>query len=66
MSSISIETYNENQLTVEEFVRYLKIRESLQDFIDNDIKERFGNAENSLNCLAIEVTVKYSIDKKKS
>jgi hypothetical protein len=66
MSSISIETNNENQLTVEEFVRYLKIREDLQNFIDNDIKETFGNAENSLNCLTIEVTVKYSIDKKKS
>lgn len=66
MSSISIETYNENQLTVEEFVRYLKIREDLQNFIDNDIKGTFRNAENSLNCLSIEVTVKYSIDKKKS
>lgn len=66
MSSILIETNNENQLTVEEFVRYLKIREDLQNFIDNDIKGRFGNAENSLGCLSIEVTVKFLIDKKKS
>ncbi len=65
MSSISIETNNENLLTVEEFVRYLKIREELQDFIDKDVKKKFSNAENSLNCLTIELTVKYSIDRKK-
>lgn len=66
MSSISIESNNENQLTVEEFVRYLKIREELQDFIDKDIKITFGKAEKSLNCLTIDVTVKYTIEKKKS
>ncbi len=66
MSSISIETYNENQLTVEEYVRYIKIRDGLQHMLDNaKIKEALREAEESLMGLNVDMTVKYSFNRKK-
>lgn len=66
MSSISIETTNENQLTVEEYVRFIKIKDHVQQVIDSkDIKDALDSAERSLNRLTIELTVKYLIEKKK-
>jgi len=66
MSSISIETTNENQLTVEEYVRLIKIKDHVQQVIDSkEIKDALNSAERSLNCLTIELKVKYLIEKKK-
>ena len=67
MSSIFIETANEKQLTVEEYVRYIRIKDHIQQVLDNaDIKEALREAEESINGLTIDLTVKYSIDKKRS
>ncbi len=66
MSSIFIETTNEKQLTVEEYVRYIRIKDHIQQVLDNtDIKEVLREAEESINGLTIDLTVKYSIDKKR-
>jgi hypothetical protein len=65
MSSISTETNNENQLTVEEYVRYIRIKEQIQQIIDNaNLKEALRDAEDSLNGLAVDLIIKYSIKKK--
>jgi hypothetical protein len=66
MSSISIETNNEKQLTVDEYVRYIRIRDRIQDILDNaNLKETLQDAEESLNGLSIDVIVKFSVNKKK-
>jgi hypothetical protein len=66
MSSIFIETTNEKQLTVEEYIRYIRIKDHIQQVLDNaDIKEALREAEESINGLTIDLTVKYSVDKKK-
>jgi len=66
MSSISIETCNENQLTVEEYVRYIRIKEQIQRILDEaTIKEAMNDAEDSINGLTVDLTVKYSVSKKK-
>ncbi len=66
MSSIFIETTNEKQLTVEEYVRYIRIKDHIQQVLDNtDIKEVLREAEESIDGLTIDLTVKYSIDKKR-
>ena len=65
MSSISIETNNENQLTVEEYVRYIRIKDQIQQIIDNaNLKEALRDAEDSLNGLEVDLIVKYSVQKK--
>ncbi len=67
MSSISIETDNEKQLTVEEYVRYIKIRERLQQMLDSaKIKEALREAEESIDGLTVDLTVKYSFNRKKN
>lgn len=66
MSSISIETDNENQLTVEEYVRYIRIKEQIQQILDSNVKEKLREAEESVNGLTVDVTVKYSVSKKKN
>ncbi len=66
MSSIFIETTNEKQLTVEEYIRYIRIKDHIQQVLDNaDIKEVLREAEESINGLTIDLIVKYSIDKKR-
>jgi hypothetical protein len=67
MSSISTETSNENQLTVEEYVRYIRIKEQIQHILDNaNIKEALCDAEESIGGLTVDLTIKYSVNKKKS
>ena len=67
MSSISTETSDENKLTVEEYVRFLRIKEQIQQIIDNaNIKEALRDAEDSINGLTVDMTVKYSVSRKKS
>ncbi len=64
MSSISIETNNENKLTVQEYVRYIKIKEKIQEFLDcENVKDVLRESEGSLNCLTIDLIVKFSINK---
>jgi hypothetical protein len=66
MSSISIETNNEKQLTVDEYVRYLKIRDQILHILDNEnITETLRDAEESINGLSIDMIIKYSVNKKK-
>lgn len=66
MSSISIETNNEKQLTVDEYVRYLKIRDQILHILDSEnITETLRVAEESINGLSIDVIIKYSVNKKK-
>ncbi|MGB8218236.1 MAG: hypothetical protein WCE94_13140 [Candidatus Methanoperedens sp.] len=65
MSSISTETSNENQLTVEEYVRYIRIKDQIQQIIDDSkLKEALRDAEDSLKGLAVDLIVKYSVQKK--
>lgn len=65
MSSISIEASNENKLTVDEYVRYIRIKEQIQHILDNaNIKEALRDAEESINGLAVDMVVKYSVKKK--
>ncbi len=65
MSSISTETNNENQLTVEEYVRYIRIKEQIQQILDNaNMKEVLRDAEDSINGLTVDLIIKYSIQKK--
>ncbi|VVB90059.1 Uncharacterised protein [uncultured archaeon] len=64
MSSISIETDNENKLTVQEYVRYIKIKEKIQEFLDREnVKDMLRDSESSLNGLTIDLVVKFSINK---
>ena len=66
MSSISIETNNEKQLTVDEYVRYLKIKDQILHILDSEnITETLRVAEESINGLSIDLTIKYSVNKKK-
>ena len=66
MSSISTESTNENQLTVDEYVRYIRIKDHIQQVLDSaGIKEELRSSEESINGLTIDLTIKYSIDKKK-
>ena len=66
MSSISIEENNEKQLTVDEYVRYLRIKGQIQKVLDDaNIKETLRDAEESINSLSIDLTVKYTVNKKK-
>ncbi len=67
MSSISVETENENQLTVAEYVRLVKVKEKVQQFLDNaNIKEMLCESEESINGLTIDLTVKYSVTKREN
>jgi len=66
MSSISIEENNEKKLTVDEYVRYLRIKGQIQKVLDDaNIKETLRDAEESVNGLTIDMTIRYSVDKKK-
>jgi hypothetical protein len=66
MSSISIEENNEKKLTVDEYVRYLRIKGQIQKVLDDaNIKETMRDAENTINGLTIDMTISYSVEKKK-
>lgn len=67
MSSISVETNNEKHLTVDEYVRYLKIRDQIQQILDDtNMKEKLRDAEETINGLSIDLTIRYSVNKKKN
>jgi hypothetical protein len=66
MSSISIEENNEKKLTVNEYVRYLQIKGKIQKVLDDaNIKETLHDAEDTINGLTIDMTIRYSVDRKK-
>lgn len=66
MSSISIEENNEKKLTVDEYVRYLRIKGQIQKVLDDaNIKETLCDAEDTINGLTIDMTIRYSVEKKK-
>jgi hypothetical protein len=66
MSSISIEENNEKQLTVDEYVRYLRIKDQIRKALDDaNMKETLRDAEESINGLSIDLTIKYTVNKKK-
>ncbi|HEX7628137.1 MAG TPA: hypothetical protein VF354_04355 [Candidatus Methanoperedens sp.] len=66
MSSISTEENNEKKLTVDEYVRYLRIKGQIQKVLDDaNVKETLRDAEESINGLSIDLTIKYSVNKKK-
>jgi hypothetical protein len=66
MSSISIEENNEKKLTVDEYVRYLRIKGQIQKVLDDaNIKETLRDAESTINGLTIDMTIRYSVEKKK-
>lgn len=65
MSSIIFETTNENQLTVQEYVRYSSMKEQVEKLLDNaKIKQALGEYEKCVRGLTIDLTVKYTIEKK--
>ncbi|PWB53971.1 MAG: hypothetical protein C3F06_05340 [Candidatus Methanoperedenaceae archaeon] len=66
MSSISIEENNEKQLTVDEYVRYLRIKGQIQKVLDDaNFKETLRDAEESINGLSIDLIIKCNVNKKK-
>ena len=65
MSSIIVETENENQLTVQEYVRYSGVKEQVEKLIENaKIKQALGEYEKYVKGLSIDVTIKYTIEKR--
>ena len=65
MGSIQEETINEQHLNVEEYVKYLKTKENIMDFLDKaGVEETFNGAEKSVDGLTIDFIVKYSVEKK--
>lgn len=65
MSSIIVEIENENQLTVQEYVRYSGVKEQVEKLMDNaKIKQALCEYEKSIRGLSIDVTIKYTIEKR--
>ncbi|VVB90531.1 Uncharacterised protein [uncultured archaeon] len=65
MSSIIIETTNENQLTVQEYVRFASIKEEVEKLMESaKIKQALGEKEKYLKGLSIDITIKYTIEKR--
>ncbi len=65
MSSIIVETENENQLTVQEYVRYSSVKEEVEMLIDKaKIKQALCEYEKNIKGLSIDVTIKYTIEKR--
>ena len=64
MSSISIETCNENKLRVEEYVRYVRIKDNIVQILDKTgIQGTMSDAEDSIKGLTIDVVIKFSINR---
>ncbi len=64
MSAISIETSNENKLRVEEYVRYVQIKDKIQQILENaNIKGTLLDAEESINGLTIDIIIKFSVNR---
>ncbi len=59
------ETTNEKQLTVEEYVCYIRIKENIQRVLEStNIREIMHDAEESINGLTIDLTIKYCVNRK--
>ena len=66
MSSISIESNNENELTVDEYVRLKKNQEIVRNILEKEnIYETLQDAERSIEGLSIDIIVKYAVSKKR-
>ena len=64
MSSISIETCNENKLRVEEYIRYVRIKDNIAQILDKtDMKGTMLEAEDSIKGLSIDVVIKFSVNR---
>lgn len=65
MSSIIFEISNEEKLTVQEYVRFAQIKEQIETFLENTkIKQALGEHEKNIKGLTIDLTIKYTIEKK--
>ncbi len=65
MSSIIFEISNEEKLTVQEYVRFAQIKEQIEKFLENTkIKQALGEHEKNIKGLTIDLTIKYTIEKK--
>ena len=64
MSSILFETSNEDKLTVQEYVRFVEIKEQIEKLLENTkIKQALGEHEKNIRGLTIDLTIKYTIEK---
>ncbi|MFH0903986.1 MAG: hypothetical protein V1854_02195 [Methanobacteriota archaeon] len=64
MSSIIFETSNEDKLTVQEYVRFVEIKEQIEKLLENTkIKQALGEHEKNFRGLTIDMTIKYTIEK---
>ena len=65
MSSIIFEISNEEKLTVQEYVRFAQIKEQIEKLLENTkIKQVLGEQEKNIRGLTIDLTIKYTIEKK--
>jgi hypothetical protein len=65
MGSIFIEITNENQLSVQDYVRFACIKEQVEKLMESaKIKEALGEHEKNLRGLSIDLTIKYTIEKR--
>jgi C1A family cysteine protease len=65
LSSIIFEISNEEKLTVQEYVRFAQIKEQIETFLENTkIKQALGEHEKNIKGLTIDLTIKYTIEKK--
>jgi C1A family cysteine protease len=64
LSSILFETSNEDKLTVQEYVRFVEIKEQIEKLLENTkIKQALGEHEKNIRGLTIDMTIKYTIEK---
>jgi C1A family cysteine protease len=65
LSSIIFEISNEEKLTVQEYVRFAQIKEQIEKLLENTkIKQALGEHEQNIKGLTIDLTIKYTIEKK--
>ncbi len=65
MSSVIIETLNEEQLTVQEYVRYASIKEEIEMLLENaKIKQALCEYEKYIRGMSIDVTIRCTIEKR--
>lgn len=63
MGSIQEETVNKQHLNVEEYVKYLKTKENMREFLDKaGVEDFIQNAEKSIDGMTVDVIVKYSVE----
>lgn len=67
MSTISFETINESSLTVDEYVRFLKIIEDLKGMLKKaKIEDVLRESEESIPGLRIDIILRSVVEKKRS